>query len=143
MNDKGIEMGKDIVKLITKNGSKISKLEIPSANVLDFFNKLSSAYSEKQVTEREIKKIESQERLLRLEITKKYDFYFHLCEHIFAERKVAIVKSFEIIDHGISEKNNDLIAAGLKSLSQIVSSSPFANIDNLRKLLESDKIVDI
>ena len=98
MSENDIQIGKDIVKLITKNGPKISKLEVPSANVFDFFNKLSNAYTEKQITEREIKKIESQERLLCLEITKKYDFYFHLCKHIFAERKVAIAKSFEIID---------------------------------------------
>lgn len=143
MSNRAIEMGKDAVKVVTKKGDMLSKIEIPSANVLSFFDNLCSAYKEGQVTEREIKKIESQERILTMEIKKKYDFYYYLCDHIFAERKAGILKSFEIIDKGISQNNNDLITAGLKSLSQIVSSSPFANIDNLRNLLESNQVIDI
>ena len=116
---------------------------IPATDALKFFNNLAEAYREGVITEREIKKIDAQKEVLIHVITKKYDLYHSVFDRIFDERKRGIDKSFEIIDKGIKEKDNDLISMGLGSLSKIVSSSPFANIQELSRLLESGQSIEI
>jgi hypothetical protein len=65
------------------------------------------------------------------EITMKYDFYEKLFAAVFAERKAIREGFFRVIDQGIREKNNDLVLAGLSSLSGMVSSSPLTNLGSL------------
>ena len=65
------------------------------------------------------------------EITMKYDFYEKLFAAVFAERKAITEGFFRVIDQGIREKNNDLVLAGLSSLSGMVSSSPLTNLGSL------------
>ena len=65
------------------------------------------------------------------EITRKYDFYEKLFAAVFAERKAITEGFFRVIDQGIREKNNDLVLAGLSSLSDMVSSSPLTNLGSL------------
>jgi hypothetical protein len=116
---------------------------IPSPDVLDFFGELSDAYSEDRITKREIAKIEAQRDVLLSAITKKYKLYHKVFEELFAERKVGIAKSFEIIDRGVMNNDKELISMGLHSLSKIVSSSPFANITELSNALENNKTIEI
>ena len=77
------------------------------------------------------------------EITKRYELYQSVFDHIFDERKQAIDRHFDIIDRGIAANDKDLIIQGLKGLSTIVSSSPFANLQELSELLESGRKVEI
>ena len=65
------------------------------------------------------------------EITMKYDFYEKLFAAVFAERKAITEGFFRVIDQGIREKNNDLVLAGLSSLSNMVASSPLTNLGSL------------
>ena len=116
---------------------------VPSSDALNFFNKLTDAYREGMITEREIKKIDAQKEIVIRVITEKYSLYHSVFDRIFDERKEGINKSFEIIDKGIKEKDNDLISMGLGALSKIVSSSPFANIQELSRLLESGQSIEI
>ena len=76
---------------------------------------------------------EALKELALTEITRKYDFYEKLFSAVFAERKAITEGFFRIIDQGIREKNNDLVLAGLSSLSDIVASSPLANLGILNR----------
>ncbi|MET1180555.1 hypothetical protein ABG775_21700 [Peribacillus simplex] len=129
-------------------GQALKKLElvsdiIPTTDVLNFFNKLTDAYTEAKVTKREIAKIQAQKEVLLTEIEKRYELYHKVFDHIFDERKVAIAKSFEIIDKGLNEGDKDLISKGMHGLSKVVSSSPFANIEQLSKMIEGNRIIEI
>ncbi|MED3835919.1 hypothetical protein [Peribacillus frigoritolerans] len=129
-------------------GQALKKLEqvsdiIPTTDVLNFFNKLTDAYTEAKVTKREIAKIQAQKEVLLTEIEKRYELYHKVFDHIFDEREVAIAKSFEIIDKGLNEGDKDLISYGMQGLCKVVSSSPFANIEQLSKMIEGNKIIEI
>ena len=76
-------------------------------------------------------KTEALKELALAEITRKYDFYEKLFAAVFAERKTIAEGFFRVIDQGIREKNNDLVLAGLSSLSGMVASSPLTNLGSL------------
>jgi hypothetical protein len=94
---------------------------------LDFFSKLTDAYKEHKIMEREMTRIQAQKEVLITEIEKRYELYHKVFDYIFDERKVSITKSFEIIDKGLREGDKELVGIGMQGLSKIVSSSPFAN----------------
>jgi hypothetical protein len=87
---------------------------------------------------REIAKYESIERIKIAGIQKKYSLMRSVFSELFAERRAAINKDFEVIDKGFQENNYALIEKGLSSLSQVVTASPFADIVSFHKMLESD-----
>jgi len=116
---------------------------IPAADVLELVKTLGDAYAESQVTEREIARISAQKEILLKEIDQKYELYHKVFDKLFSERKVAVDKSFEIIDKGLEADDKELISMGLKSLSQIVSSSPFSDVDKLSKMLEGNQTITI
>lgn len=116
---------------------------IPAPDILNVMTKMQSAYKEHRVTEFEYKKIEAQKEVLITEITRKYDLYHYVFERIFDERKMAISKSFEIIDEGLKSNDRELINIGMQGLSKIVSSSPFANVEQLTAMLNSNKVIEI
>jgi hypothetical protein len=135
-------------KKAKQTGKALKKLEqvsdiVPSTDVLNFLNKLTDAYKEAKVTERELAKIQAQKEVLLTEIEKRYDLYYKVFDHIFDERKVAIAKSFEIIDKGLQEGDKDLISIGMQGLSKVVSSSPFANLEQLSGLIEGNRVIEI
>ncbi|TWT27727.1 hypothetical protein [Planomicrobium sp. CPCC 101110] len=116
---------------------------LPNADVVDIFSKLTDAYVEHKVTERELAKIQAQKEFLLTEIEKKYDLYRYIFEQLFNERKAVINKSFEIIDKGLKENDKELISTGMQGLSKIVSTSPFANLDQLTKTIEGNRVIEI
>lgn len=130
------------IKQAVKKLDSVTEI-MPAPDVLNLFHKLTDAYSESQNTKRDLAKIQAQKEVMILEIEKKYDLYHHVFDRIFTERGVAITKSFEIIDQGLSSGDKDLISMGLQSLSKIVSSSPFANFQQLSNMLEGNQIIEI
>lgn len=135
-------------KSAKQTGQALKKLEqvsdiVPSADMLNFFTKLTDAYKEAKVTEREIANIQAQKEILLTEIEKRYDLYYKVFDRIFDERRVAITKSFEVIDKGLKDGDKDLISIGMQGLSNVVSSSPFANVDQLSRMIEGNKIIEI
>lgn len=97
---------------------------------------------EQSITKREIAKYESQERVMIENIQQKYALMRGVFSEIFAERRMAINKDFEVIDKGLRENNYALIAKGLDSLSQVVIASPFADIVKFHEMLESDEKIE-
>ena len=121
--------GKQLTKIL-KNTSPIPAEEIPR-----LFEMLVECKKESEMTKREMKKYESMKEVMIQEITGKYAFYESVFSKIFAERQETIRKDFEIIDEGMRRNNRDLIATGVTGLSQVVASSPFADLDKLHRLL--------
>jgi predicted adenine nucleotide alpha hydrolase (AANH) superfamily ATPase len=116
---------------ILKNAAPIPAEEIPR-----LFELLLACQEESETTKREIKKYESMKEVMIQEITGKYSFYEFFFNRIFAERGEVIKKDFEIIDQGMKQNNRELLSAGVAGLSQVVASSPFKDMEKLRKLLE-------
>ena len=121
--------GKGISKAL-KNASSIPPEEIPR-----LFEMLLECNRESEMTTREIKRYDSMKDVMIQEITGKYSFYEFLFSKIFDERREAIRKDFQIIDEGMRRNDRDLIAAGVSGLSQVVASSPIADMEKLRRML--------
>ena len=121
-------------------GKKISKIlknagPIPAEDIPLLFEMLLECNRESEMSKREIKKYESMKEVMIQEITGKYNFYEFFFSKIFAEREEVIKKDFQIIDEGMRRNNRDLISTGVAGLSQVVASSPFADIEKLRRML--------
>ena len=99
---------------------------IPAEAIPQFFEMLT-----------EFKKLESMKETMIQEITGKYNFYEFFFSKVFAERQDIIKKDFQIIDEGMKRNDRELITAGVSGLSKIVASSPFTDMEKLRRMLES------
>lgn len=131
-------------KSVSKNRS-LQKIDdiIPTPKVERFFLDLMEAYKENQRSKVELEKIKVKREVVLKEMEMKYDLYNKVFHEIFHERRIAINKSFEIIDKGIENDDKELISMGLSSLSRIVSSSPFADLASLSNSLENDQIIEL
>ena len=123
-------------------GKEISRIlkdatPLPDEEIKRLFELFLESRKESEITKREIKKYNSAKDVMIQEITGKYKFYEFFFSKVFSERGEAIKKDFEIIDQGIKDNNRDLINAGVSGLSQVVTSSPFKDMEKLKKLLES------
>ena len=105
--------------------------EIPVSDAEEALELLAEFRQEKEISKHDKIKAEALKQLALAEITRKYDFYEKLFAAVFAERKAITEGFFRVIDQGIREKNNDLVLAGLSSLSNMVASSPLANFRSL------------
>jgi hypothetical protein len=128
----------DIGKIVGKIPNNL-----PVPDVTKAFTLFLEYKKENETTKREIARYEAMKEVMLAEITRKYDFYEKLFAAVFSERKTAIDKYFEIIDKGIKENNNELVMAGLSNLSNVVASSPFANIGELKNLIEANKMIEM
>ena len=115
---------------ILKNAAPIPAEEIPK-----LFEMLLECKRESERTRRKIKKYDAMKETMIREITGKYSFYEFFFSRVFAERQDAIRKDFEIIDEGMKQNDYDLIASGVTGLSNVVATSPFMDIDKLRRML--------
>ena len=108
---------------------------IPAEDVKRLFEMLLECKKESEKTKRTSKKYDSIKEVMIQEITGKYNFYEFLFSKIFAERQETLKKDFQIIDEGMKRNDRELIATGVSGLSQLVTSSPFTDLDKLRRLL--------
>ena len=105
--------------------------DIPVSDAEEALGLLAEFKQEKELSRHNTLKGEALKELALAEITRKYDFYEKLFAAVFAERKAVTEGFFRVIDQGIREKNNDLVLAGLSSLSNMVAASPLANLKSL------------
>ena len=108
-----------------------------------FFKNLIEVYKEGKKTDLEIEQLHLKKELLLMEMEKRHELYNKIFTEIFVERRMAIQKYFEIIDKGLAENNRELISMGLSHLSQVVTTSPFSDINALSKKLENNEIIEI
>ena len=123
--------GSEITRIL-KGGAPFTTEELKR-----LFELMMESRKETELTKREMKKYNSVKDVMIQEITGRYKFYEFFFSKVFAERSEALRKDFEIIDQGIKENNRELINAGVSGLSQVVSSSPFTDMDNLKKMIEN------
>ena len=128
----------DVTEVINKIPNNI-----PVPDVTKAFDLLMEYKKENEQTKREIARYDAMKEVMITEITRKYGFYEKLFKAVFSERKTAIDKYFSVIDKGIQENNNELVLAGLSNLSNVVASSPFANIGELKALIENNKMIEM
>ena len=128
-----------------KNINEIVKKlpDVPAPDITSAFKMFMDYKKEAEVTKREIKRLDNAKEVLLAEIEKRYDIYYRIFATVFSERRQAIDKFFEIIDKGIKENDRELISVGLSNLSNVVASSPFSNIGELTKLIESGATIDL
>ena len=131
-------MSNQIKTLLQKLPSNIDPQSAISA-----FENIAKYKAEIKKSEAEIKRLDVVENVMLTEIEKKYDLYHKIFNSIFTERRDAIDKFFEIVDLGIKEKNHELINSGLVGLSQVVSSSPFANLTELGNMLNNGNQIEL
>ncbi|MCF0221917.1 MAG: hypothetical protein HUK19_06460 [Fibrobacter sp.] len=108
---------------------------------LEALREVGKAFQEYQQTKREIARIDANYKLLSREIEARYSLYREIFTELFAERRAAIEKSFEVIDRGMQENNHEFVIHGLQTLGVVVASSPFKDFGLLSQKLESDKDV--
>ena len=113
------------------------------ADVTTTFKMFLEFRKEEEITKREIKRLDTAKEVLLVDIEKRYDTIHTLFTMVFDERKQSIDKFFQIIDQGIREKDKEMISMGLSSLSTVVASSPFSNIAELGKLIESGQKIEL
>ncbi|MCL1814647.1 MAG: hypothetical protein FWG27_02335 [Treponema sp.] len=116
--------------MIEKTADLYSRLpdSIPLADAEHALELLAEFKQETELTKRDRAKAAAVKQIALAEITKKYDFYEKLFAAVFAERRAVAQEFFRVIDQGIREKNNDLVLAGLSSLSGMVASSPLTHL---------------
>ena len=125
------------------NGNKALDIVTNSTGSTSFFKTLIEVYKEGKKTDLEIEQLRLKKEVLLKEMEQRHDLYNKIFTEIFVERRMAIQKYFEIIDRGLAENNRELINMGLFHLSQIVTTSPFFDINSLSKKLESNEIIEI
>ncbi|UTC82763.1 hypothetical protein [Treponema denticola] len=128
-----------------KNINEIVKKipDVPAPDITSAFKMFMDYKKEAEITKREIKRLDNAKEVLLAEIEKKYDLYYRIFATVFSERRQVIDKCFEIIDKGIKENDREYISVGLSNLSNLVASSPFSNIGELTKLIESGAQIDL
>lgn len=117
--------------------------DVPAPDITSAFKMFMDYKKEAEITKREIKRLDNAKEVLLAEIEKKYDLYYRIFATVFLERRQVIDKCFEIIDKGIKENDREYISVGLSNLSNLVASSPFSNIGELTKLIESGAQIDL
>jgi len=116
-----------------KTSSRYSRLpdSIPLTDAEHALELLAEFKSEAELTKRDKAKAAAVKEIALTEISKKYDFYERLFAAVFAERRAVTEGLFRTIDQGIREKNNELVLAGLSSLSDMVAASPLSHLRHL------------
>lgn len=100
-------------------------------------------FREAEITKRETARYDAAVRIMETEIRHKYRLWQRVFTEVFAERRMSIQKTFEVIDKGMAQNDKELINMGLMGLSTIVSSSPFANIDKMITAINSGQQITI
>jgi hypothetical protein len=118
--------------------------ETVSANeASDVFSQVMGFFRECEKTKRESARYSAAVEILTAEIHRKYDLWEKVFTEVFSERRAGILKTFQIIDKGMETNDKQLINMGLASLSSIVASSPFADIDKVVNALSTGRSISI
>lgn len=100
-------------------------------------------FRECEITKRETARYDSLVTVMTTEINRRYDLWEKVFTEVFRERRVSILKFFEIIDKGMETNDKQLINMGLMNLSNMVATSPFANIDQIINAINTGQQVSI
>lgn len=107
---------------------------IPASSGGGAFEVLEAYKRETEHTRRDRIRAENLKEVVITEITRKYDLYEKLFAAVFAERGAAVRQFVKVIDRGMKEKDNELVLAGMDTLSGLAASSPFAAAGELKEL---------
>lgn len=116
---------------------------IPAADVARVLEAFARARVELAQTERDIIRIEATRDVLIAEMQMRHSLIHEALGAVFAERRDALDRHFEIIERGMEREDRELVVAGLNGVANIVTSSPFADLDKLGRLLDRGETIEI
>lgn len=116
---------------------------VPGADVLRFMTELQRAVADNRQFVLDRMRIESARDICLKELEERYATYRLIFDHLFAERKEAIAGYFRLIDESRSTGDRELLLKAMHGLSEIVTSSPFRDLDKLRNVLAGDGVIEV
>lgn len=130
------------------NKQQVAKLaaaakHMPTPDIARVLVAFAQAGSQLAQSQQNVKLIESQRALLIAELNHRCGAIHAALGAVFAERRAALDSHFSVIQQGMKANDRELILAGMNAVGEIVSSSPFVDLDNLSKLLESNAEIEI
>ena len=109
----------------------------------EVFSLVMKYFRDVEITKRETARYSAMVKVLTTEINRKYDMWEKVFTEVFKERRVSILKTFEIIDKGMEKNDMQMINLGLMGLSNIVASSPFKDIDKVVSAISTGQQISI
>ena len=120
-----------------------SDQKFPVEDFTGFISDLTNFHSAMNSHKKDMAMIEAKKEIILKNLELKYDFLYKLFGEVFYERRLAINKTFEVIDKGIRENDRGLITSGLNNLSNIVVHNPIPSISELKEIVESGRTIDL
>ena len=105
--------------------------------------KLVGFLSEHNRSKEEIARIKAQLEVIKSELDYRYDFYNSSMASIFGERRSNIDRIFAVIEKGMEKNDTEIVLGGLRAVSDLVSTSPFKDMESLGRLINSGKTIDL
>lgn len=128
-----IDNNPELQKVIQENGLSIYDVRDLLNDATDFLGKV----REIQSGANDLARIKSEERIAIQELDKRYDLMKSVFTAHFSERSKILEKEFKVIDEGIASHDINMILHGMSGLSMMATSSPFADLSNVQKFIES------
>lgn len=85
-----------------------------------------------------VKAIRAQRDVAIKELRLLRRFILEVCERVFAERRDALTKFFDLLDKSVSEKDEKGLDVALRGIAGIVTTSPFMGLAEFVKAMRSD-----
>lgn len=99
------------------------------------------AYTELKTVEMQeqtkIQAIRAQRDIAIQELCMKRKFIIEVCERVFAERRDALAKFFDLLDKSVDEKDEKGLEVALRGIGGIVTTSPFMGFADFVKSMRS------
>jgi NADPH-dependent curcumin reductase CurA len=105
--------------------------------------KLVGFLSEHNRSKEEIARIKAQLEVIKSEIDHRYDLYNNSLTEMFGERRSNIDRIFDVIEKGMEKNDTEIVLGGLRAVSDLVSTSPFKDMESLGRLINSGKSIDL
>ena len=112
------------------NGINAKDVQTVFTTLINYKNKSAELQFERE-------KLAAYTKLTAKKMKRQYDLYELVVKEIFKGRNKAIKKTFEVIDAGMKDDDLQKLNLGLLALSNIVTKSPFGDIDKFDKMIES------
>lgn len=91
----------------------------------------------------DLEKVRATREVALAQIEGRHELYRQVFERIFAERREAIGKYFELLDEGMARDKDELVVEALRELGRVVAKSPFSDLKALSDAIDSGEGVEL
>lgn len=114
----------------------------PHPDVLAFFKESAALYREHLQAQTRIAQLQASTAIELDRLRSQRELLREAMHLTFAERRYTIDRMFDKIDEGLARGDRELVLQGMRSVGEIVSSSPFADIQAVANMLESKQTIE-